>query len=430
MGSSVAVVGTGYVGLTSGACLAHLGHQVTCVDVDEDKVERLCRAEIPIREDGLEQLVVEGLRSGRLEFTTDTAAAVQDCEFICLCVPSPEGPDGSADLSYIRAAAAAMAPHLRPGAVVINKSTVPVGSTSVVAEVLQRPDVSVVSNPEFLREGSSVHDFLHPDRVVIGAEDRDAAMRLVGLYVGLTAPVIVTDPPSAELIKYASNAFLAMKLSFINEIAALAETVGADMADVAFGVGSDPRIGRNHLAPGPGWGGSCLPKDTRALMRMAADMGTEMHLLRSVVEVNDAQYDRMADKVQAMAGGSLDGVRVAAWGLTFKGGTDDLRRSPALEVLWRISARGARITAHDPEVAPGDRLPEPRFELDIAEDPYAACAAAEVLVVLTDWPEFTRVDLDRVAGAMATPRLVDTRNLLDRATALRAGFDYDAVGRR
>jgi UDPglucose 6-dehydrogenase len=430
MGSSVAVVGTGYVGLTTGACLAHLGHQVTCVDVDEDKVERLRQAEIPIREDGLEQLVVEGLRSGRLEFTTDAPAAVQDSEFICLCVPSPEGPDGSADLSYIRSAAATMAPHLRPGTVVINKSTVPVGSTSVVAEVLQRPDVSVVSNPEFLREGSSVHDFLHPDRVVIGAEDHDAAMRLVGLYVGLTAPVIVTDPPSAELIKYASNAFLAMKLSFINEIAALAEAVGADMADVTLGVGSDPRIGRNHLAPGPGWGGSCLPKDTRALMRMAADLGTEMALLRSVVEVNDAQYDRMADKVQAMAGGSLDGVRVAAWGLTFKGGTDDLRRSPALEVLWRISARGARITAHDPEVTPGDRLPEPRFELTVADDPYAACDAAEVLVVLTDWPEYTRLDLDRVASAMAAPRVVDTRNLLDRATVRRAGFDYDAVGRR
>ncbi len=420
MRSSVAVVGTGYVGLTTGACLAHLGHEVTCVDIDPAKIERLNRADIHILEDGLEELVVEGLRSGRLTFTTDTAAAVAGRSFVCLCVPSPQADDGSADLSFIRAAAAEMGPHLDPGAVVINKSTVPVGSTGEVSAALGREDVSVVSNPEFLREGSAVHDFLHPDRVVIGADDEVAAMKMVSLYVGLTAPIVVTDPASSELIKYASNAFLAAKLSFINEVADLARALGADIDDVVLGVGSDPRIGRNHLRPGPGWGGSCLPKDTRAMLHMASQAGQSMELLEAVVAVNESRFDRTTARLAELVGGSLDGVRVAVWGLTFKGGTDDLRSSPSLAVLSRAVAAGAEVVAYDPTVAAGTPVLDGVTTVD---DPYAACAGARALAVLTDWQDFRHLDLDQVVEALSEPRLLDAHNLLDRQTVERCGFD-------
>jgi UDPglucose 6-dehydrogenase len=420
MRSSVAVVGTGYVGLTTGACLAHLGHEVTCVDIDPAKIERLNRADIHILEDGLEELVVEGLRSGRLTFTTDTAAAVAGRSFVCLCVPSPQADDGSADLSFIRAAAAEMGPHLDPGAVVINKSTVPVGSTGEVSEALGREDVSVVSNPEFLREGSAVHDFLHPDRVVIGADDEVAAMKMVSLYVGLTAPIVVTDPASSELIKYASNAFLAAKLSFINEVADLARALGADIDDVVLGVGSDPRIGRNHLRPGPGWGGSCLPKDTRAMLHMASQAGQSMDLLEAVVAVNETRFDRTTARLAELVGGSLDGVRIAVWGLTFKGGTDDLRSSPSLAVLGRAVAAGAEVVAYDPTVAAGTHVLDGVTTVD---DPYAACAGARALAVLTDWQDFRHLDLDLVVDALEEPRLLDAHNLLDRQTVERCGFD-------
>jgi len=420
MRSTVAVVGTGYVGLTTGACLAHLGHDVTCVDVDSDKIARLEQADIHILEDGLEELVVEGLRANRLRFTTDTAAAVAGRGFVCLCVPSPQAPDGSADLSFIRTAAMTMGPYLEPGAVVINKSTVPVGSTGVVAEALSRNDVSVVSNPEFLREGSAVHDFLHPDRVVVGADDEIAAMKMVSLYVGLTAPIVVTDPASAELIKYASNAFLAAKLSFINEIADLARALGADIDDVVIGVGSDPRIGSNHLRPGPGWGGSCLPKDTRAMLHMAEQVGQRMELLEAVVAVNETRFDQTTARLARLAGGSLNGIRIAAWGLTFKGGTDDLRASPSLSVLERVVAAGAEVVAFDPTVEAGANvLPG----VETVGDPYTACDGASVLAVLTNWDEFRHLDLDRVAHLLASPRLLDAHNFLDRQTIERCGFE-------
>ena len=433
--ASIAVVGTGYVGLTTGACLAHLGHGVTCVDVDEQKVASLARGEVPIIEDGLDELVREGLRSGRLTFTTDTGAAVAGAEFVCLCVPSPQRADGSADLSYVEVAARAMAPHLEPGAVVINKSTVPVGSTLRVAEALGRDDVKVVSNPEFLREGHAVHDFLHPDRVVIGADDEQTALRLISLYVGLTAPVIVTDPASAELIKYAANAFLAVKLSFVNEVAALAEAMGADMSHVVRGVGSDPRIGSNHFEPGPGWGGSCLPKDTKALLKMADDAGHTFEVLAASVRANHAQYERVVDKLERVLGGSLEGRTVAAWGLAFKGGTNDLRESPALEVLQRVRRRGASVQAHDPAIGPdapglGDWVAAGGpGGFEVVADAYEACKDADALVVLTDWPEFARVDLDQVATLLRAPRVVDARNLLDRAALRRIGFDHEGVGR-
>jgi len=427
VGSKVAIIGTGYVGLTTGACLAHLGHTVVCADVVPEKVEALSRGEIPILEAGLEELVHEGIHAGALSFVLGAEAAVADAEFVYLCVPTPQGADGSADLSYIQAAAGEVGPLLAPETVVINKSTVPVGSTRVVERALGREDVFVVSNPEFLREGSAVHDFLHPDRVVIGADDQSAAIRVAGLYLGLAAPLQVTDPASAETIKYASNAFLATKISFVNAIAAVCEAVGADVNDVVLGMGYDKRIGESFLRPGPGWGGSCFPKDSRALVRIAENAGYDFDLLKGVIAVNDEQFERVADKVERAAGGSLVGVRVAVWGLTFKARTDDLRDSPSLQVIRRLLDRGAVVAAYDPAVADGD---DPRLAgIEVSSDPYGSVEGAEVLVVLTEWDEFRWLDFDKVAGAMSTASVVDARNLLDANGLRRRGFAYQGLGR-
>ena len=426
MDNKVAVVGTGYVGLTTGACFAHLGHQVTCADIDVSKVERLRRGEIPIYEPGLEALVAEGIASGRLTFTDDPVAAASEAGFVYLCVPTPQGDDGSADLSYLEAAARQIGPHLQAETIVVNKSTVPVGSANFVAQVIGRGDIQVVSNPEFLREGTAVHDFLNPDRVVIGADDQSAAIRIAGLYLGLPAPLMVTDPASAETIKYASNAFLAMKLSFVNAIANLCEVVGADVSDVVLGMGYDKRIGHDFLRPGPGWGGSCFPKDSRALRYMATEAGYEFGILDAVLEANEEQFGRVADKVVAMVGGDIAGVKVAAWGLAFKANTDDRRDSPSINVLRRLVVMGAEVTAFDPTVS--GPIPE-LVELNIADDPITACQGADVLVVLTEWDDFKWVELDEVKAVMSTPRIVDGRNLLDRSLLLRRGFEYDGIGR-
>ncbi len=419
----IAVVGAGYVGLTTAACFSHLGHEVVCGDIDAERVARLAEADVPIVEEGLEQLVVDGLRHGRLRFVVGAAAAVAGVEFVYLCVPTPQAADGAADLSFVESVAAEIGPLLASESIVVNKSTVPVGSTRIVQRALRRPDVLVVSNPEFLREGSAVHDFLHPGRIVIGADDQAAAIRVASLYLGVAAPLIVTDPPSAEIIKYASNAFLATKLSFVNAVAAVCESVGADVNDVVLGMGYDPRIGREFLRPGPGWGGSCLPKDTRALLRIADDAGYDFELLQASIDVNEQQLDRVVDKVAAAAGGSLEGVTVAAWGLTFKARTDDLRESPALAVIARLRARGAVVQAYDPTV----RGPLP--DVDVRQDAYAACEGAAVLVVLTEWDELRWLDFDKVGSVMAHRHVVDARNLLDRASLVRSGFTYRGVGR-
>ena len=424
MGSKIAVIGTGYVGLTTGACLAHMGHDVVCADIDEKKVAALNNGEVPILEDGLDNLVREGRRSGRLRFIVGAANAVADREFVYLCVPTPQGDDGSVDLSYIEGAAREIGPVLAPEAIVINKSTVPVGSTRVVERALQRGDVAVVSNPEFLREGSAVHDFLNPDRVVIGSNDQAAAIRMAGLYIGLTAPIMVTDPASAETIKYASNAFLATKISFVNAVAAVCEAVGADVSDVVLGMGYDRRIGQEFLKPGPGWGGSCFPKDTIALIRIAEDAGYDFCLLRGVVEVNNEQFERVVRKAVAAVGGDVAGRRIAAWGLTFKARTDDTRMSPAIEVIKRLQSLGADVVAFDPAI---------RHEIEgipVADSALESCADAELLLVLTEWDEFKWVDLDSVAEVMKSRRVVDTRNLLDRSRAQDAGFEYQGIGRR
>jgi UDPglucose 6-dehydrogenase len=427
--ADVAVIGVGYVGLTTAACLAHLGHRVVAVDVDEAKVAKMSAGQSPILELGLEDLLKEGLASGRLSFTTDAAAAASQADFVFLCVPTPQGADGSADLRFVEEASATIAAHLRQGAVVVTKSTVPVGSAGKVVAALGRPDTSVVSNPEFLREGNAVSDWLEPDRVVIGASDRRAGERLATLYEPLAAPVVITDPASSETIKYACNAFLAAKVSFVNAIANLCAAVGADAVDVIRGMSYDKRIGADHLAPGPGWGGSCFPKDTAALIRIAEDHGYDFALLREVVAANEAQFSTVADNVAAAAGGDVAGVTVAAWGLTFKAGTDDLRDSPALSVLSRLVERGARVRAFDPTTPDPGNGHLAGSGIEVVDDPYRCCEGASALVVLTEWPEFRGYDLSRVARAMARAAVVDTRNMLEPEAARSAGLQYTGMGR-
>ena len=424
--ANIAIIGTGYVGLTTGACFAHLGHNVICADVVPDKIERLSRGEIPILEAGLEEMVREGLHAGRLSFVLGAAQAVAESEFHYLCVPTPQGGDGSADLSYIESAAHEISALLAPDSVVVNKSTVPVGSTRRVEQALGRSDVHVVSNPEFLREGSAVNDFLNPDRIVIGSDDQAAAIRVASLYIGVPAPLMVTDPASAETIKYASNAFLATKLSFVNAVAAVCEAVGADVNDVVLGMGYDKRIGHEFLRPGPGWGGSCFPKDVQALLYIARQAGYHFDLLDGVVSANEEQFARIAGKVTAMAGGSVEGKSIGVWGLSFKANTDDRRESPALQIVELLVGQGAVIKAYDPSVD-GPLAEAPGIE--IVSDAYAACEGAEVLTVLTEWDEFKWVDLDKVADLMVRPCIVDARNLLDRSAITRRGFTYQGVGR-
>ncbi|MGI9034348.1 MAG: UDP-glucose dehydrogenase family protein [Acidimicrobiales bacterium] len=424
----IAVIGAGYVGLTTGACFAHMGHHVVCADVVAEKVEGLSRGEVPILEAGLPELVREGIDGGRLSFVLGAAGAAAGCEIAYLCVPTPQSDDGSADLSYLRQAAAEIGPVLGAEAIVVNKSTVPVGSTRVVEEALGRDDVVVVSNPEFLREGSAVKDFLNPDRIVIGTEDQAAAGRVASLFSSIAAPVIVTDPATAETIKYACNAFLATKVSFVNAVANVCEAVGADVRDVVLGMGYDRRIGFEFLRPGPGWGGSCFPKDTSALVRIAEDSGYDFGLLRGVQQVNSEQFARVVAKIVRLAGGSVDGVRVGVWGLTFKARTDDLRNSPALEVIARLRSLGARVCAHDP--AMGNAAHRRQLDgIEVACDPYAACEGAAVLAVLTEWDEFRRLDFAKVGEALATRAIVDARNLLDPTALRRAGFTYEGIGR-
>ena len=430
--SSVGVVGAGYVGLTTAACLAHLGHDVVCGDVDAERVRQLSKGEVPILEEGLPALVHEGLDARRLSFVMGATNAARDAEFVFLCVPTPQGDDGAADLSFVDSVAREIAPVLRPGTVVVNKSTMPVGSARLVQRILGESgasvdEIGVASNPEFLREGTAVRDFLHPNRVVIGCEDAAVAVRVSELYRGLQAPILVTDPASAEMIKYASNAFLATKISFINAVANLCEAVNADVREVALGMGYDTRIGFEFLHPGPGYGGSCFPKDTAALLHTAKKAGYEFTVLDGVVDVNRRQHERMVEKVRDAAGRSLDGVKVAMWGLTFKANTDDLRDSPAIDVARRLLAEGARVSAYDPVA--GEQARQLVAELDVVTDAYDACDGAQVLAVLTEWDEFRWLDFDRVHAVMANAAVVDARNLLDPVAMRRRGFAYQGVGR-
>ncbi|MET0132915.1 MAG: UDP-glucose/GDP-mannose dehydrogenase family protein [Kibdelosporangium sp.] len=432
----IAVVGTGYVGLTTGACLASLGHQVVCGDVDPEKIERLRNAEVDILEPGLVELVKEGMAAGRLSFVVGATQAVtgheEGAEIVYLCVPTPMGVGGVADLSTVESVIDEVGSLLRPGTVVVNKSTVPVGTAQRTSELLKRSDVSVVSNPEFLREGSAVEDFLNPDRIVVGGDEQDAAERVSALYARLGAPTVLTDAASAELVKYAANCFLAMKLSYVNAMAELCERLGANIADVTEGMGYDRRIGQAFLSPGPGWGGSCLPKDTSAMLQVADAADFEFRLLRATIDTNERQRQRIVDKIRLAVtgrrGGSLSHVRLGIFGLTFKANTDDLRDSPALAVAALLRQAGAELVAYDPAVDPDTMRPE-LASVSVVDDPYLVAKEADALVILTEWPEFRTLDWPRLAETVRSPVVVDTRNLLDKDVLRRAGFAWTGLGK-
>jgi len=430
------VIGAGYVGIPTAVTLAHLGHDVTLADTDPSRIEMLEHGRLPIVEEGLADLVRSSVGARRLRFIRGCGPAAGGKDVVFLCVPTPQGADGSADLSYVESAAKEIGPVLAPGAIVVTKSTVPVGSALLVEQAIGRPDVHVASNPEFLREGNAVADSLHPDRVVVGAHDQAAASRVAALFTGLGAPVIITDPTTAETIKYAANAFLATKLSFVNAMSGLCEAIGADARDVMLGIGYDHRIGFDFLKPGPGWGGSCLPKDTRALMHIAESAGYDFPLLRGAVDTNDHQQERVVAKITAAVGGDLHATTVAVWGLTFKAGTDDRRSSPAVAVAQRIRDGGGAVRAFDPTVAmpdlqgfPPGGPPHDLEGLVLCDDAYDACCGADALVVLTEWEELRWLDFIRVRDTMARAVVVDARNHLDPAALRRMGFAYSGLGR-
>jgi UDPglucose 6-dehydrogenase len=435
-GMKIAMIGTGYVGLVSGVCFSDFGHEVVCVDKNPAKIALLERGEVPIYEPGLDALMAKNVAAGRLSFTGDLAAAVDGAEavFIAVGTPTRRG-DGHADLTYVHAAAEEIARALTGYAVVVTKSTVPVGTNRAVAEVIRktRPDADfdIASNPEFLREGAAIDDFMRPDRVVVGLESERARQVMGDIYRPLFLrdfPVVYTDLESAEMIKYAANAFLATKITFINEIATLCERVGADIKAVSRGMGLDGRIGNKFLHAGPGYGGSCFPKDTRALARIGQDHAAPLHITEAVIEVNEAMKRRMVEKVVDLCGGSVNGKTVTVLGVTFKPNTDDMREAPSLTIVPALVGQGARVRVVDPQ---GRREGEALLPgVTWIEDPYAAAADAHALVILTEWNEFRALDLKRLAQAMAEPRMADLRNIYSAADARAAGFAaYAAVGR-
>ena len=430
----VAMIGTGYVGLVSGACFADFGHHVTCVDMDAAKIAALQRNEIPIYEPGLDRMVETNARQGRLEFTTDLKKSVieADAVFIAVGTPSRRG-DGHADLSYVHAAAREIAGALAGFTVVVTKSTVPVGTSDDVERIIQeaRPDAefAVVSNPEFLREGAAIQDFKHPDRIVIGTDDPRARQVMAELYRPLylnQAPILYTGRRTAELIKYAANAFLATKITFINEIADLCERLGADVQEVARGIGLDNRIGSKFLHAGPGFGGSCLPKDILALVKTAQDQATPLRVVETVAAVNDARKRAMARKVAA-AVGNLRGKTIAILGLTFKPNTDDMREAPSVPLVTALQDFGARVRAYDPvgvEQARGVLT-----DVTFCDGPYSCAEGADAVVIVTEWEQFRALDLDRLKAVMASPVVVDLRNIYRAEEMVGRGFIYESVGR-
>lgn len=431
----VAMIGTGYVGLVSGACFADFGHVVTCVDMDAAKIERLKQGVMPIYEPGLEDLVESNVREERLFFTTDAAEAVKDADavFIAVGTPSRRG-DGHADLSYVYAVAEQIADLMDGFTVVVTKSTVPVGTGDEIEQIIRerRPDgdFAVVSNPEFLREGAAIEDFKRPDRVVVGADDPRAQAVMAELYRPLRlnqTPVLFTGRRTSELIKYAANAFLALKITFINEVADLCEAVDADVQEVARGIGLDGRIGSKFLNAGPGYGGSCFPKDTLALVRTASDFGAPLRLVETTVEVNDARKRAMAGKIVDALGGEVSGKTVAVLGLTFKPNTDDMRDSPSLDIIPALQAQGARVRAFDPEGMheAGKLLTDVEFR----DGPYEALEGADAVVILTEWDQFRALDLKRLKRIMASPVVVDLRNVYRPAEMRAQGFTYASIGR-
>src|ERR1700759_3539731 len=431
----IAMIGTGYVGLVSGACFADFGHDVICVDKDEGKIAALHRGEIPIFEPGLDVLVATNAKAGRLKFTTDLAAPVAkaDAVFIAVGTPSRRG-DGHADLSYVYAAAREIAAALSGFTVVVTKSTVPVGTRDeverIIRETNRKADVLVASNPEFLREGAAIRDFKFPDRIVIGTEDERGRKVLGDIYRPLSlnqAPLMYTKRRTAELIKYAANAFLATKITFINEMADLAEKVGADVQEVARGIGLDNRIGTKFLHAGPGFGGSCFPKDTRALVKIAQDYDVQLRIVESVLGVNENRKRAMARKVTSALGASLRGKTIAVLGLTFKPDTDDMRESPSIPLVTGLLDMGAKVRAHDPVGMEAGRRELPGIEY--FGDPYVCVKGADAMVIVTEWVQLRALDLDRMKREMARPVVIDLRNIYRPEGMAAHGFIYDSVGR-
>lgn len=430
----IAVVGTGYVGLVTGAGLADFGNDVVCVDVDVRKIEALRNGQIPIYEPGLDQLVSKNVHEGRLEFSTDLPTAIRGARAIFIAVGTPSRPDGSADLRYVEEVACSIAEHMDGPKLIVTKSTVPIGTGRLIEKILGEAGkadlASVVSNPEFLREGSAIEDFMKPDRVVIGASDEEAAELMKEIYAplhSLEIPFVVTNVESAELIKYASNGFLATKITFINEIAQVCEKVGANVQDVAIGMGLDSRIGPKFLQAGPGFGGSCFPKDTLAMADIAKRMGYSFQIMEAVLRVNDDIKHRMVDKIVKALGGNVKGKTLGILGLAFKPETDDMRDSPTIPIVQGLQKRGARIRAYDPQAMENARS---IFEdVEYCEDAYATAEDADALVIATEWNLFRALNLPRLKAALKQPVVIDLRNVYDRTRMRSEGFTYFSVGR-
>ncbi len=437
----VCVFGAGYVGLVTAACLADMGNSVVCLDINIERVEELQRGQIPIHEPGLGDMVKRNAAAGRLQFTTDAVSAVAHGTIIFIAVGTPSNEDGSADLAYVLAAAATIGQHMYDYKVIVGKSTVPVGTADKVRAAigveLRRRSVllpyAVVSNPEFLREGDAIEDFMRPDRVIVGADDEQAGLLMRALYAPFLRNrdrLLLTDVRSAELTKYVANAMLAARISFMNEMAALAERLGADIEQVRLGIGSDPRIGSHFLYAGCGWGGSCLPKDVKALRRMGDEVGVELGLMNAVQDINDRQRHLLCERLVARLGESLAGHTIAVWGLAFKPGTDDLREAPSLVVIDELLQRGAVVRAFDPVAMPGLAARWPgRPGLELVSSPLAAAAGASALLVVTEWREFRSPDFIALRNTMKTPLLLDGRNLYDPAMMKQLGFEHLGIGR-
>ncbi|MBI3286607.1 MAG: UDP-glucose/GDP-mannose dehydrogenase family protein, partial [Chloroflexi bacterium] len=428
---NICVLGVGYVGLVTGTCFADLGNRVVCVDIDEAKIEKLQRGQVPIFEPGLQEMVEHNMARGRLHFTPSYAEGLREAEFVFVAVDTPPGKEGEADLKYIRMAAEGIAKTLDHPITVVNKSTVPIGTGDTMAEVMQRhlrpgAEFAVVSNPEFLREGSAIHDFLAPDRIVLGSTDPHAIERVAELYRPLGRPILKTDLRTAEMIKYASNAFLATRISFINEIAAICDALGADVKVVAQGMGDDQRIGPSYLDAGLGWGGSCFPKDVKALAHMASIHGTHPQLLRAVIEINQDQRRRVVRVLREQLG-SLEGKTIGLLGLAYKPNTDDMREAPSIELAHLLANEGAHLKAYDPVAMHNARRVLP--ELVYCSDPYQVAEGSDGLVIVTEWNEFKQLDMARIRRALRQPLLIDGRNLYDPQQMIALGFLYRGIGR-
>jgi UDPglucose 6-dehydrogenase len=427
----ICVVGVGYVGLVTAACFADLGNRVVALDVDEKRIARLKKGVMPIYEPGLEELVERNVHAGRLTFTTSYHEALKDTEFAFIAVGTPSGVNGEADLQYVAAAAKSIAENMAGPLVIINKSTVPIGTADWVADIVggAQPKpirFAVVSCPEFLREGTAIADFMSPHRTVVGSLDHEAAEEVAQLHLPLRAPIVITDLRTAEMIKYASNAFLATKISFINEIADICEALGADVKEVAVGMGYDKRIGQSMLDAGLGWGGSCFPKDVKALAYMAAENGVQPRLLNAVTEVNYDRRPAVARKVSAMLGG-LKGKVIGVLGLAFKENTDDMRDAPAIDIIQALAGDGARVRAYDPVAVDNARALMP--DLELVADPYELAKGCDALVVVTPWNEFKNIDLKRLKGLMKSPVVFDGRNIYNPVEMRELGFEYHGIGR-